>query len=318
MLSSLQFRHLFCTGPLMQSLAHLLKTLHSQAMLQATSIVFVKMYFSKSQTVSPITGRPSPTPKPLSLPPQLFQLPFLVGGGPLSSHPPQFPDLPFTLRRANALRYSAPTVNIPQLSATISTQADIQDATVPHLPANNNRRRRQSPVRNFSLPTYHPEQPYTMSRYYATALTSEDRIALAQGIKNHNLKRWTPKNLILHEEARKDLMPAHTYIGPDDQVCIIPVIIVTDGPNSRTHAKQLSQKLHTQRSSSAPSLPPPDGPIARARARAHSRTASSGSYFAQNHHGKPTPRPSGPYKYASISQCRVRSPLANEVNSYKP
>ncbi|KAA8618365.1 hypothetical protein PtrV1_07794 [Pyrenophora tritici-repentis] len=43
--------------------------------------------------------------------------------------------------------------------------------------------------------------------YYSHALSSSDKLALAHGEKNHNHKEWTPKDLVTHHEARKDLVP---------------------------------------------------------------------------------------------------------------
>ncbi|XPS71986.1 hypothetical protein M3J09_004154 [Ascochyta lentis] len=57
-----------------------------------------------------------------------------------------------------------------------------------------------------------------MTRYYATALTSTDKAALARGDENHNLKSWTPKDMILYEELRKSLVSNKLYIGPEKKV----------------------------------------------------------------------------------------------------
>lgn len=68
-----------------------------------------------------------------------------------------------------------------------------------------------------------------MVRYYASALTSGDRDALARGDENHNLKSWTSRDLVLYEEARRELIPTTMYVGPGRKVCVIPFVVVTDG-----------------------------------------------------------------------------------------
>jgi hypothetical protein len=105
----------------------------SQDTMQAISVVSVMMRLSKMQIEYTVAERPSSALKPLSLPHQLPELPFLVGSGPLSLHSPQLPDLPFTLRRVNAVRYPALVSDTQRLSATISTQADITTGPYHHL-----------------------------------------------------------------------------------------------------------------------------------------------------------------------------------------
>jgi hypothetical protein len=133
----------------------------------------------------------------------------------------------FTLHRSNAVRRSKATAHPGAVSTKPQTQANIEYATASEQRANNKRRRRKSPVRNFSLPTNHPDQPRTMNRYYASALTPIDKATLARGDENHNIRSWTLKDVVSFEEARKELLPTNLYIGPDKRVCIIPVIIVT-------------------------------------------------------------------------------------------
>ena len=50
-------------------------------------------------------------------------------------------------------------------------------------------------------------QPARKARYYSHALSDEDKQALSMGEKNHNLKEWTPKDLVNHHEARRNLVP---------------------------------------------------------------------------------------------------------------
>jgi hypothetical protein len=233
-----------------------------------------------------------------------------MAGGPLSSHPPQLPDLQFAPRQS-----STAIEERVELSSTILTQADIEYAAVPDPQTNNKRAHRLSPSRNFSLPNFHPMQPPKMARYYASALTHDENAALAEGQKNHNLKSWTAKDLILHKEAMKAIKPTNLYLGSDEQVCIIPVIVVTDGQKARTHKQQLYHKLHKSRVSSAPAVQQTtNGQITQERAQvlAASRTASSGGYFATKHRPVSYRPP-----YPSASGARVRSPLANEANHYQ-
>jgi hypothetical protein len=50
------------------------------------------------------------------------------------------------------------------------------------------------------------EQVPKKERYYSK-LSAEDKEALGQGEKNHNLKEWSFKDFIIHQETRKDLIP---------------------------------------------------------------------------------------------------------------
>jgi hypothetical protein len=53
-----------------------------------------------------------------------------------------------------------------------------------------------------------PPKSVKKGRYYSYALSEEDKDALTRGEKNHNLKSYTPKDLIMHHESRKELVPA--------------------------------------------------------------------------------------------------------------
>jgi hypothetical protein len=165
----------------------------------------------------------------------------------------------------------------------------------------------QSPVRTFRLSTPEQDQPRVIARYYASALTSIDQDSLARGDLNHNLKSWTIKDAILHEEARKELVPANMYLGRDKEVRIMPHIQVTEEQTDLSHVRQLHHNFAQWRSSSAPSISPPaHTPVTRPYP--HNRAASSGSYFT-NHRRV--------VQNSSISSSRVRSPLAMEVSNYK-
>jgi hypothetical protein len=49
--------------------------------------------------------------------------------------------------------------------------------------------------------------PIKRARYYSHALSTEDKDALAHGDHNHNLKPYTPKDVVMHHESRKELLP---------------------------------------------------------------------------------------------------------------
>ena len=198
------------------------------------------MCYSQTHTIAPVAERPSLVTKSLSHQPQLLELSLRVHGDPLTSRPPRLPDLSFALQRSNAVRHSATNESV-QLSPVILTQAEFEAAAVPEPPANS----RQSPVRKFNLSTHHLKQLRVMARYYVSALTLDDHVALTQGEENHNHKSWTSKDMVLFEELRKEIMPTNMYIGPDKHVCIIPVIIVTQGQDERTHTRQLFHEYRT-------------------------------------------------------------------------
>jgi hypothetical protein len=57
----------------------------------------------------------------------------------------------------------------------------------------------------------------TVGRYYATALSTEDKDALATGELNHNLKEWTPEDLLRFHDSRLNLI----HPGPEDQKAMV-------------------------------------------------------------------------------------------------
>ncbi|CAO2650879.1 Nn.00g091760.m01.CDS01 [Neocucurbitaria sp. VM-36] len=61
--------------------------------------------------------------------------------------------------------------------------------------------------RSSSMQTAPPKKFAKKTRYYAHALSNEDKQALAVGEMNHNLKEWTARDLVNHHEARKSLVP---------------------------------------------------------------------------------------------------------------
>lgn len=261
------------------------------------------MILPRNQNAAPIAE------KAISLQPRLISRPHLTAGGPLSSHPPQLHGVPHAPSQSGSALVAG-----AELSPTILTQADIEYAAVPEPATNSKPTRRPSPVLNFSLSTSRPKRPRKMARYYASALALSEKVALAEGQKNHNLKSWMAKDLILHKEALKDLNPTFLHTGCDEQVCIIPVIVVTDGQKARTHKQQLYHKLYKSRVANGAAVQQnADVQIAQYQAQVlpPSRTVSNGSYFTTNH--LPVSyRPSCPSASASVT--RVRSPLANEIN----
>ncbi|KAH7090720.1 hypothetical protein FB567DRAFT_520515 [Paraphoma chrysanthemicola] len=121
------------------------------------------------------------------------------------------------------------------------------------------------------------QQPAKRARYYSTALTDADKDALARGEENHYLKVWTPKDVVMHHESRKALVP-HSFISKLDKIDAfaqiendvqqsqaavkkkvrkskLPLLRLTneDGRNDRmTYQAQASQSMFDLRSSSAP------------------------------------------------------------------
>jgi hypothetical protein len=49
--------------------------------------------------------------------------------------------------------------------------------------------------------------PVKCARYYSHALSTEDKDALTYGEHIHNLKPYTPKDVVMHHDSRKDLIP---------------------------------------------------------------------------------------------------------------
>ena len=185
------------------------------------------MCSSQTQTVALVTEQSLIVTQPLSLLPQLPESASLVAGR-SSSHTPQLPDSLFALRHSNTMRHPVAAAHTEALSPQSQPHAATEFATV--LKSLNHRPpRRYSPTRNFSLPTNHPEQTRNMGRYYTSALTSADQLALARGDKNHNLKLWTPKDVITYEEARKDLIPTNAHNALQRKVRITPVTVVIQG-----------------------------------------------------------------------------------------
>lgn len=82
-----------------------------------------------------------------------------------------------------------------------------------------------------SMSVFSFKQPPQESRYYPQALSIEEKLALAQGEKDHNLQEWSGKNLITHHEARRNLVPR-----------VMPKAEKTNALASIEHDKQHSQR----------------------------------------------------------------------------
>lgn len=77
---------------------------------------------------------------------------------------------------------------------------------------------------------YFEQVPKKMPRYYAQALTEEDKQALARGERNHNHKEWSGKDLVIHHGACKDLVP-----------CVMPQVETINALVSIEHDTKQSQ-----------------------------------------------------------------------------
>ncbi|KAF2036216.1 hypothetical protein EK21DRAFT_52619 [Setomelanomma holmii] len=170
--------------------------------------------------------------------------------------------------------------------------------------------------------------PVERARYYSVALTKSDQDALVRGEENHNLKAWTPKDVVLHHESRKELIPQigmYKLHKIDTMADIEQDMQQSQAALSKkVRAPKLpaSQSMHDLRSfSGLRTTFPPASPNLSPRSRlhrkfsfedtsspsrsAHVRAASSGDEFTRS--GRPQrPRPSSP---SSGSSSRVRSPL---------
>ncbi|EUC36048.1 hypothetical protein COCCADRAFT_89176 [Bipolaris zeicola 26-R-13] len=74
---------------------------------------------------------------------------------------------------------------------------------------------------------YMPKVP----RYYATALSKEDKHILIHGEENHNLKQWTGWDLVRHHESRRSLIPQ-----------VMPKVEKMNALADIEHGKQYSQR----------------------------------------------------------------------------
>ncbi|KAF1938868.1 hypothetical protein EJ02DRAFT_353573 [Clathrospora elynae] len=195
------------------------------------------------------------------------------------------------------------------------------------------------------------------ARYYAQTLSVPDKHALTTGEKNQNFKSWTPKDAVMHHEARKDLVPrvmpkadktnALAGIEHDKQKSAQAFSRMTikkeedegEATYEQPHQQLASKSTTDLRSSSAPApkllatLPVSphmvDEEMAPPRSSQHARAASSGDYFSHNPPGRvPGRRPvrhtrghsplaSSSAPSSDTSNHRVRSPLTQEVPQHQ-
>lgn len=103
----------------------------------------------------------------------------------------------------------------------------------------------QNPVRNFSLPSYCDR----------LVLISEEDNAFVQGNKNHNRDSPAPKDkdlpslpkdLAVDEPSCRKCLSPFSDLGPNNQLCQIPPIVLTEGHDDLTHASQLQEKLRAR------------------------------------------------------------------------
>lgn len=163
----------------------------------------------------------------------------LVGGGQLVAHLPQNG----SLRRTNAIRRSS-SERYSYLSSkklALMDISDISDIAMFGSPPQDDHL-----AQNSTEATKKATHRRTPARYYASALSCEEHVALAKGDINHNLKLWTEKEVALLEGSRKDLLPTNTYFGPKDQVCIIPRFVVTEAEDCATHERLVREWLQNE------------------------------------------------------------------------
>ncbi|KAF2830124.1 hypothetical protein CC86DRAFT_272770, partial [Ophiobolus disseminans] len=125
-------------------------------------------------------------------------------------------------------------------------------------------------------------------RYYAQALSDQDKHALSQGELNHNLKTYSLKDAIVHHDSRTDLVPRHGIDKLDKMEAHAHIVQERERsrqllerkvrgskyPKSRlsksrgyddhrmAYRSQASQSMYGLRSSSVPPQQPPPVPAA--------------------------------------------------------
>jgi hypothetical protein len=198
-----------------------------------------------------------------------------------------------------------------------------------------------------------PPQPPKKGRFYSNALSNADKAALAHGELNHNHKAWTPKDMVLHHESRKSLVPqgqgvdkmrkmdALASIERDKQhsqqalnrkvrgSAILPSFRLTNdkGENDRVaYHSQATQSMYNLRSPSAPApTREPMPTLARTFSfdatepppveAVHIRAPSTGDCFS---HRAARPRSTLlPSTSSSDSSTRVRSALAPDISRHR-
>lgn len=194
------------------------------------------------------------------------------------------------------------------------------------------------PMLDLSLKNLHK-----LPRYY-TALSDDDMQALSRGIKNHNLKTWSPEDTIKYHEARKNLIPlvmpkvekmnaladiehdrqyaqrAMTTDGSVRPAFLLPAIRVIDCNN-----KEQGDAASSSRSSLSSPMNTP-GTSSPQPTSLHTRASITGdtsppidhrSYNLYHHHRRrhisPLASPSSSSSSGPSSSPHIRSPLAPQV-----
>ena len=102
----------------------------------------------------------------------------------------------------------------------------------------------QTQVRNFSLPSYCDSH---------TPMRHDPHVALVCGNENHNRNSPgvkdqppVPKDRAVDESSRRKCLSPFVYRGPDNELCRIPAIVLTEGEDDLTHISQLQKKLQAR------------------------------------------------------------------------
>ncbi|KAF2115623.1 hypothetical protein BDV96DRAFT_599204 [Lophiotrema nucula] len=170
----------------------------------------------------------------------------------------------------------------------------------------------------FASPPIPQEQPQK-PRYYSTALSQDDKQALAVGEVNHNLKLWTAKHAIRLEESRKALAPHPTYKEYMEaengkaakRPSIVPELAHLQNRSNRgsylsvNTSLSATSPLSLQRGHLSVASISPLSPLGLGELR----SASTGDYFSQQHRSR---------THHSRSSSRILSPLSFEQRTYTP
>jgi hypothetical protein len=198
-----------------------------------------------------------------------------------------------------------------------------------------------------------PPQPLKKGRFYSNALSNADKAALAHGELNHNHEVWTPKDVVMHHESRKSLVPqgpgvdklrkmdALASIERDKQhsqqalnrkvrgSAILPSFRLTNDTGENDRVAYHSQAIQSMYDIRSPSAPAPTREPMPTLARTfsfdatepppveavHIRAPSTGDCFS---HRAARPRSTHPPSTSSSdSSTRVRSPLAPDVSRHR-
>ncbi|KAH4043769.1 hypothetical protein HBI40_198320 [Parastagonospora nodorum] len=168
------------------------------------------------------------------------------------------------------------------------------------------------------------------ARYYDHALSKGDHDALIMGELNHNLRAYTPRDLVIHHESRKELVPQG--IAGTDKLGEMEAFAKIEQEKQHSHQVQernlVSQSMYdlnaarTRAASKRLTIVPPGVsrqfsfqaiPPAMSRL-SHIRSASGDDYFSSRpvSHRQPSSPPS-----SGFSTPRVRSPLAPQPSAHR-